>query len=527
MKSLKVLTIIFSLVVIMPTTGCEKFLDERPFSTIDPNEFWKSKTDTDAWMAAIYNQMQTTLGDNHFLWGEVRADNFEVGGVGNAQIKLVSNTLSSNDNDLNNVTRWNNLYEVISLCNYGIKYFPGMIEANIENSRAVYRNYLGQCYGLRALMYFYGLRVWGRMPLHIEPIEAVTQTLALPRASLDQMRTQILGDISEALKDIGTSTTNKFMMQRAAVFALQTDVAMWFQDYQLALTASQFFVNNNAYSWVNNVENFKNIFTTPETSTETIFNLFWSFSERGGAIRICANLGSNFNNALYNPTVDVFSLLKNRIDPITERSIDGRYWAYYDTLLYTTEEFFASQMFRQFGKYAPWQSPRTARKFFTFQSNVDCSVKMPIYRYADIMLLRAEALNKTGQHQAALNIVNAVRNRVGYTVNAQLSDYTGNLMQGIERTILEERRIELMGEGKRWFDMCRIDKINDFTDAGYQYLRETMNPILEARRSLSSLYAGVVLFEGNNMGRILFPINFIAFNSNPMLIGDQNPPYDE
>ncbi|MCU0403819.1 MAG: RagB/SusD family nutrient uptake outer membrane protein, partial [Chitinophagaceae bacterium] len=98
---------------------------------------------------------------------------------------------------------------------------------------------------------------------------------------------------------------------------------------------------------------------------------------------------------------------------------------------------------------------------------------------------------------------------------------------GIERTILNERKIELMGEGKRWYDLCRIGKIYDYTDAGYEYLRETMNAVLTERKSRSSLYAGALLFEGVNMGRILFPINSIAFNNNQRLLGDQNPPYDE
>ena len=77
-----------------------------------------------------------------------------------------------------------------------------------------------------------------------------------------------------------------------------------------------------------------------------------------------------------------------------------------------------------------------------------------------------------------------------------------------------------MGEGKRWFDLCRIDKIYDYTNAGYAYLRETLNPILATR-------SGSILYENENMGRILYPINAAMFNANPKLRGDQNQPYDE
>ncbi len=157
---------------------------------------------------------------------------------------------------------------------------------------------------------------------------------------------------------------------------------------------------------------------------------------------------------------------------------------------------------------------------FTLQGNSDCEVKLPIYRFADIMLLRAEALAHKGMYQEALDIVNKVRSRVGYNVQANLSDYSGDITKGIERTILKERQYELIGEGTRWFDLSRIDKTYDYTDAGYEYLRETMNPLIAAR-------TGGIVYAGEQMGRILYPINSDMFNANLKLVGDQNPPYDE
>ena len=136
------------------------------------------------------------------------------------------------------------------------------------------------------------------------------------------------------------------------------------------------------------------------------------------------------------------------------------------------------------------------------------------------MLLRAEALNQKEKYQEALNIVNKVRSRVGYTVQAKLTDYAGDIKRGIQLTILKERQLEFLGEGKRWFDMIRIDKIYDYTNSGYQYLREIMNPMLTNR-------TGAILYEDENMGRILYPINSAMFDANSKLRGDQNPPYDE
>lgn len=513
------LTIILAgvLGIVMAVGGCKKFLQEDPISTLAPETFWKTETDATTWMAGIYNSLQTTLRSNWFDWGEVRADNMRVGGTGNAQLTMITNTLSSNDADINGTTRWTDLYTTISLCNYGIKYFPQMIEQNVEGKAATYEDYLGQCYGLRALMYFYALRVWGGVPVHIDPITSLSQNTELPRSSVDELKTRIKEDIDKSLQTIGSSKTLKYYMQKGAVYALKTDVHMWFQEYDDALSASDQFQAASGASWINGIAAWKDIFINPAASPETVFNLFWSAPERGNAVGICQKIGSSSNTNQYEATTALWLSFKNRVDTNTNKTIDGRYWAMWDTVTMFDEATYDAAV-AQIGKFFPWKAAPGAG--FTLQGNSDCDAKLPIYRYADILLLRAEALNKKGRYQEALDIVNKVRNRVGYTMNALLSDYTGDITAGIERTILTERQLELVGEGKRWFDMMRIGTIYHYDNTGYGYLREIMNPILASR-------TGAIPFDGVNMGRILFPINSDMFDANPKLVGHQNPPYDE
>lgn len=523
MKKIKILVIVLSATGIVATIGgCKKFLQQDPISTVPPDKFWKDKNDASTWMAGIYNSLQSTLTTAFFDWGEVRSDNVRVGGTGNAQQTMISNTLSANDADINGITNWSNLYTTISLCNYGIKYFPGMIESNADGGAAIYRDYLGQCYALRGLMYFYGLRVWGKLPIVTTPIESLNQPIETPRSSVEEVRKRILLDIDSSLLTIASVTSQKYYIQKAGVYALQTDVAMWFQDYDLALTASQKCMTESKCKLVSNITDWKNIFTEPETSTETIFNLYWSNVERGTGVGVCSKVGSSSNTNQYEPRTGVWQQYRDRVDPNYPDStvyLDGRYWAQFDTLTYNTPELYDAAVIAM-GKYSPWKPNAPIGTGFVYGGNSDCSVKIPIYRYADILLLRAEALTHKGRYQEALDIVNSIRKRVGYTVKAQLTDYTGDVTSGIERTVLTERQLELLDEGKRWFDLCRIGKIYDYTDAGYGYLREMMNPILSATN-------GGILFSGTNMGRILYPINSGAFNTNHKLIGDQNPPYDE
>ncbi|TKC60087.1 RagB/SusD family nutrient uptake outer membrane protein [Pedobacter hiemivivus] len=524
MKKIRFTILLFGgLLILLTATRCKKFLQNDPVSTITPGSFWKDKSDADAWMAGIYNSVQTTINTNWFDWGEVRSDNVRGAGTGNAQTKFLNNALSASDPDIAGATNWTNLYVTISLCNYGIKYYPQMMSQDIGGATATYTDYLGQCYGLRALMYFYGLRVWGKVPIITEPLETYGQPTQYARSPIADVKKRILDDIDLALKSIGTNKTNKYNIQKAAIYALQTDVYMWFQQYPEALVASQNCITESACTWVTNAQSWKNMFTDPATSTETIFNLYWDNIERGGGVGVCGRFasGSNTNNYMMAPKL--FQELFDRIDPVTSAHTDGRFTTSFDMITYATPTLYSS-LNGPFGKFTLFD-PAAKRGdgqpggAFVYQLNNECNVKIPIYRFADIMLLRAEALAHTGKYQEALDIVNRVRNRVGYMTAALLSDYTGDIVSGIERTILTERQYELMGEGKRWFDLCRIGQMYNFTN-GYAYLTSVMNPILGSR-------TGATKYEGANLGRIMFPINSAAFNANPKLVGDQNAPYDE
>ncbi|HYK56328.1 MAG TPA: hypothetical protein VEV15_07590, partial [Flavisolibacter sp.] len=111
MRTIKLAILAFGIISLFAGLGgCKKFLDEKPISTLAPETYWKSETDATNWMGGVYNSLQTTLRNNWFDWGEVRADNVRVGGTGNAQLTMITNTLSANDPDINGTTQWTDLY---------------------------------------------------------------------------------------------------------------------------------------------------------------------------------------------------------------------------------------------------------------------------------------------------------------------------------------------------------------------------------------------------------------------------------
>ena len=483
--------------------GCEKFLDKQPISQLSRELFWKTPKDADIWIAGMYDALQKTLGTNYYIWGEVRADNEQLCGTGTGQLNFLSNTLNSSMSEVN----WSNLYRTISSANFAIKYIPtipGVAAPQIASQ-------LGQAYAMRALMYFYAIRVWGPVPLITEPYEGLDgQEKFYERSTVDKVKVQILSDIDNALKNFDGTTPSIFKLNTASTLALQTDVALWFKDYQNAITSSDNLIALNKFSLVTNATDWKRIFVDPATSTEAIFNLYWDYLQDGGANGVASLIGSGSNTNQYKIRQPLW-------DTLVSRATDARWWNMADTLemyylgskakvTYESYNLYGNSM--KCPKFSVWNPAKLNTTYnylggYTYPNNNDCQVYIPLYRFSDVMLLRAEALNKLGRATESMAIVNNMRKRMGYlkTVTA----VNTNTQSKLEDAILMERQLELWGEGKRWFDLIRTGKVSIF-----------MDPILKDR-GISTGFGDV--------RTILFPIHSSVFEANPLI--KQNEPYTQ
>jgi len=124
---------------------------------------------------------------------------------------------------------------------------------------------------------------------------------------------------------------------------------------------------------------------------------------------------------------------------------------------------------------------------------IDADRNMPVIRYAEVLLIYAEALNETGQTAAAEPYINLVRARAG------LPPVSGLSKDAFLDAILQERRIEFFGEGQRFFDLRRTGKADHYI----RVLRGKTN--FDAKKNL------------------YFPIPLSEIELNPNLV--QNPNY--
>lgn len=492
---MKKLLYLLLILTVFLTTACKKFLNQQPISDLSADLFWKTPNDALLGNAAIYDGVQNTLSGNYTDWGDARSDNFTYGGTGENQINVTLNGLTAS----NGAANWNNLYYTIGRANAAIKYLP-----NITGLSEIDRNnYLAQAYGVRAFMYFYAIRVWGGVPVRLAFYDKINEDPSVPRSPADSILNNIIiPDLNKALTLVNPNATNVYELNAGGILAILTDAYMWrtqadvagtkaqAPNYQKALeTSDKLLKLRNKYDVsASTPAAFKNIFIDPTTTKEAIWTLNWSFLQDGG--NGISKIGSGGNTSNY--YMDSVALLKfeaNRND--IRRSVT------YDTTLVL-----ANQRLTQIPKFYPLDASGKV----LYPINSQNEAKLPLYRTADILLLRAEALNWTGDKTGAFTIVNKIR---GLRKDSLLVAANYPTQRDVEKAILDERQLELFGEGKRWFDLVRTNRAI-----------EIMDPLIRQRQ----VSLGIFPTGFTDPRNILWPIYTDAINRSHGIV-KQNPPY--
>lgn len=514
--------------------SCKKMVDEKPLSDGTLENFYRSKYDADAAMAAMYGQLQQQMvGEGQFknrftYWGETRSDNFEsTPGTGNSVPvrEMHYNALTPN----NEFTDWTGLYRLIGMANLNLEKFPkiNIIAAGSPKDQldaTTFNSYMAQSYAMRALAYFYIVRLWGDAPLRTVPYLDPTQEPEQARTPKAQILEQIVNDLDTAYSLIPKGANAPvWYIGEAAICAISADVFMWMKDYDNAIVwFKNLFKTKSPTAKVYNsagsvttgsggsaadlepTTSWKNVFTNPTGSLEAIFNIHWEVGANGCPCMTAVS--SSVNNGPVRVSVEIFKGTN------TQGVVLPNYqWVKSTTDIRPKQTFNVNQSTMAQGwKYYPG-SYNTAGTTYTAITGTDKNVYITMYRLADQYLLYAEALNKKGDLTNARKYLNLIHVRAGnpaYTSTQFTTEAT------MEEAILWERQWELHSEGKRWFDLVRTDKV-------YQI----MDPVLISRQIFQG--ASPVGFgpDPTDKRKYLWPLHRNVLNANRLLT--QNPPYTE
>jgi len=433
------------LFIVLLSSSCNKWLELEPQDGITRQEFWKTKEDVQAAAIGIYGSLlNEPLVYNLFTWGELRADMIS------ATLNTTtdeSNIMTANILSSNSLTSWRALYQTINYCNTLIEFAPQVLKTDPTFKQADLDAYLAEAYAIRGLMYFYLLRTFRDVPLKLSATSSDATLELLPKSSETQVYNQIIKDLDFAALHAKTTYQNQDMdkgrVTKYTVYAIQADAYLWMNDYEKCVAACDKIIGSNRFGLI------------PTFSQSSWFNtLFYNGNSNESIFEF------QFDSQKLNPFHSMF-VQSNRRFLASSVVMDE---------VYTVNSTDETKYDYRGNRAALRASDGMIWKFSGAQSGSDDIDPRPaadsyahwiVYRYADILLLKAEALAWLNRGQEAIGLVNVIRERgKALESSARNPDVTSAI--DVSEYVLEERARELAFEGKRWFDVLRNAKRNNY-----------------------------------------------------------------
>ncbi len=462
-------------------SGCSKFLDKKPQTEIRTSAFWQTEDDIKAAIAGMYSGMQDVCSTNFLFWGDSRSDNF-VDNPKYGNVVYCTNGLTSAING----SDWSPLYTVIGRANDLLKHIPQVkaLQPGIDPKAINY--YLSEARNVRAYCYFQLVKVWGDAPLWTIPFDSIGIDPYKTRIPVNVLLDSLI--IPDLLMALSLSDPNQKTVWEANLgltYAMLIDICMWRHDNAGAISWYDKLVASKRYS-LEPTATWKNLFIAPNKTVENIWSIYWDWTTDGGA-GISGQIGAGNTNSTHKISDVIwnyFSATANSKDIRGAQSIDLKVKAHDKTLKY----------------YAVNLDAKGAQ---IYPANNQANVYFPIYRFADMILLRAEAANNLNDRTTALTLLNQVHTRAGLTAYA---DTTLRDSATMGNAILKERQYEFFAEGRRFFDLVRNGVV-----------AKVMDPLIKIRKPDAPGFAV-------DMRTILWPLSITVLNANPKLV--QNQPYN-
>jgi tetratricopeptide (TPR) repeat protein len=490
--------------------GCSDWLQLEPESQLTREEFWQSGDDVEAVVAGIYKEM-TGLVEELFKWGDLRGDLFVPGQNISPDDRRVMDGFIYPENGLN---RWEQLYRAINFANTVLKFSPLVVERDQTFDENESRALEAEALYLRSLCYFYLVRIFRDVPLVLEASENDVQDYYPAVSSEQEIFLQITDDLKISVENLPTSYArleyDKGRATKGAAYALLGDIYLYFEKYQACIDACDQVINSGLYGLVDGEDWFMNFF--PGNSNESIFEIQFDkdLNQTNQLYRMFApTFAGTYPDGNDEFRVSPFFIKEFEIDISDRRGGNRTYYSYSGGGWFSIETTYV--LWKYVGtEGAPSTTTGAAATGYRL-GNKESDANWIICRYPDILLMKAEALVQQGNFEQALELINMVRAR------ALLEPLTGITNKNmLEDIILEERAKEFCGEGKRWFDLVRFGRRNDFERM------DRFIEILAAHKSYEE--AEIIRSKYSNPDSWFLPIHQDEIDQNNKLV--QNPYYE-
>lgn len=467
-----------SILVVLP--ACKKsFLDADPQAQQPAVTFWQSQEDATKAVNAIYANLRS--------WENVAFSPIAVESVGSDEAEKGSSpndasffnnydnfTVTSTDGQLGGF--WSGQYQNINLCNQVLDNIPAIsMDANLRN------RLIAEAKFVRAYSYFRLVRAFGDVPLRLTVPKDVSE-FNIPRTPKAEVYAAIEKDLVDAAAvlpqsypaaDLGRAT-------KGAALALHAKVSMYQQKWDQVLTLT----NTVMGLGYNLFPNFEQLFRpNNENSVESVFEIQCEilvgnsdasnsqYSQVQG-VRGSTGGGWGFNV----PTAE----LAAAFEPGDPRR-DG-------TIIFRGETTPEGDAIPAVGDN-PMYNQKSYVPFSLYVSgfNEGAQQNVRVIRFADVLLMNAEAANETGNAALALTSLNRVRSRARGTNTGILPDVTTTDQAALRTAIWKERQVELAMEFDRYFDVIRQGRAAAvFGPKGWKASKNEVWPVPQTEIDLSA-----------------------------------------
>lgn len=503
MKKIINTTVLIGSILLMTTIySCQKFLDIKPQSELTTGNAYNSAQDLENAVAGAYRAFYY----EYYQWvnvllGDMRADNSYIGGSGDPPLAEIDNVAITVGNSAN-YNNWSQLYIGIGRCNVILDKVNSVSDPalDVNNLR---EHIIGQASFLRAFHYFQLVKLWGGVPIELNSNSADPATTNLSRSTETEVYDQIVKDLEVAVANLPDSygsgpAIDRDKATKGAANALLAKV--WAQrsdrDYTKVIKYCSDVINSPAVYAL--MENYADLFDGSHYgNSESILEIAyvggnWDVSNWG--VELFLGLEDGWQKYCV-PSKDLVATYDDQGDMIRKDA----------NILFENNTHWADE------NWNPCGYDSIAVPFNYKQKHPDgwnSGDRPYLLRLGDIILLKAEAQNETGDLGGALTSLNVIRRR------AELPDATASSKEDLRNKILLERRLELAFEAHRWDDLIRLGVCTDVMNGlkEYKYTCEDGTPS-----------APIPINYNVNHDKWLCPIPQLERDANPNLT--QNPGY--
>ena len=421
--------------IIFHSCDTEEFLNPLPDSAIVVDAFFASDDDVLAGISGIYDAIQGVNENTQtnitranrgiqfeYMLSEMRTDNSRTATIEGTKADF--HRYRVNPDNIQSEDMYQSMYEVIFRANNVLNF----IDVADAGNRA---KYTAEAKFLRAFAYFKLVRLFGDVPLVTSVVTPDQTDLLFTRAASAQIYAQIVSDLQEGVANLDNS--HKSRASKAAAQGLLAKVYLTQSEpnYTEAAALCQSIVSSGEFSLESN---FSDVFYK-ELNDEIIFAIQYEL----GNSQESQSFSSEFTATIRQGREDGHNIVNDNL-VADFQAIGGNR---------TEVSYWNAGRFLEVAKFLPEGSDITAVPPTYGPSPRDAGNDVIILRYADVLLMHAEAIlagRAETSDGAAVGSFNAVRARAGIEAASSVS----------QTSLLRERRVELAFENQRFYDLLRF-----------------------------------------------------------------------